>query len=89
MADGGIILDDPTLDIPLEPVAARGLTYPLGAIPEPGKAIEAAPGVLWLRMPLPMALNHVNVYAITDGDGWAVIDTGLRTADTLPVCYQP
>ncbi len=82
MADGGIILDDPTLEIPVEP-AARGLTYPLGTIPEPGQAIEAAPGVLWLRMPLPMALNHVNVYAIEDGEGWAVIDTGLRTPDTI------
>jgi glyoxylase-like metal-dependent hydrolase (beta-lactamase superfamily II) len=83
LADGGIILDDPTLDIPVEPVSARGLTYPLAAIPEPGEAIEAAPGVLWLRMPLPMALNHVNVYAIEDGEGWAVVDTGLRTPDTI------
>ena len=79
MADGGVILDDP-----VEPMAtARGLSYPLGAIPEPGEAIEAAPGVLWLRMPLPMALNHVNVYAIADGDGWVVVDTGLRTPDTV------
>jgi len=79
LADGGVILDDP-----VEPMAtARGLSYPLGAIPEPGEAIEAAPGVLWLRMPLPMALNHVNVYAIADGDGWAVVDTGLRTPDTV------
>lgn len=79
MADGGVILDDP-----VEPMAtARGLSYPLGAIPEPGEAIEAAPGVLWLRMPLPMALNHVNVYAIADGDGWVVVDTGLRTSDTV------
>ncbi|MBX9707321.1 MAG: MBL fold metallo-hydrolase [Caulobacteraceae bacterium] len=62
---------------------ARGLSYPLGAIPAPGEAIEAAPGVLWLRMPLPMALNHVNVYAIADGDGWVVVDTGLRTPDTV------
>lgn len=79
MADGGVILDDP-----VEPMAtARGLSYPLGAIPAPGEAIEAAPGVLWLRMPLPMALNHVNVYAIADGDGWVVVDTGLRTPDTV------
>lgn len=79
MADGGVILDDP-----VEPMAtARGLSYPLGAIPAPGEAVEAAPGVLWLRMPLPMALNHVNVYAIADGDGWVVVDTGLRTPDTV------
>ncbi len=61
----------------------RGLTYPLGAPPAPGEAIQAAPGVLWLRLPLPMQLNHINIYAIEDGDGWAVIDTGIRTPDSV------
>ena len=28
-------------------------------------------------MPLPFRLNHVNVYLIDDGDGWAVLDTGI------------
>ena len=58
---------------------ARGLTYPLGDPPAPGEAVEAARGVLWLRLPLPMALNHVNLYAVRDGEGWAVVDTGLDT----------
>jgi len=61
----------------------RGLAYPLGDAPAPGEAREAAPGVLWMRLPLPMALNHVNVYAIADGEGWAIVDTGLRTPDTV------
>jgi len=58
---------------------ARGLTYPSGAPPEPGQAVEVAPGVLWLRLPLPMSLNHINVYALADGDGWTLVDTGLKT----------
>lgn len=62
---------------------SRGLTYPLGAPPLPGEAIQAAPGVLWMRLPLPMALNHINVYAIEDRDGWAVVDTGIRTLDSI------
>ena len=45
--------------------------------PAPGEAVEVAPGVLWLRLPLPMVLNHINVYALEDGDGWTVVDTGL------------
>lgn len=57
----------------------RGLTYPFEAVPEPGQAVAVAPGVLWLRLPLPLALNHINVYAIEDGDGWAIVDTGLST----------
>ena len=35
------------------------------------------PGILWARLPLPMALDHVNVYALDEGDSWTVIDTGL------------
>jgi glyoxylase-like metal-dependent hydrolase (beta-lactamase superfamily II) len=49
------------------------------APPERGEAHEVAPGVLWLRLPLPMALNHVNVFALEDEDGWTLVDTGLDT----------
>lgn len=47
--------------------------------PEPGKAIELADGVLWLRFPLPMVLDHVNVFALDEGDSWTIIDTGMDT----------
>lgn len=56
------------------------IRHPVPDTPTPGTAIPVADGVLWLRMPLPMALNHVNIYALDDGDGWAVIDTGMDTA---------
>ena len=55
------------------------LSYPFPAPPEPGAAVEVAPGILWLRFPLPMALDHVNVYALDDGDGWTVIATGIQS----------
>lgn len=55
-----------------------GVRYVLGeATPAPGEALEIADGVLWLRMPLPMKLDHVNVYALDDGDGWTLVDTGF------------
>lgn len=53
------------------------IRFPFPAAPEPGQAQEIAPGILWLRLPLPMALDHVNCYALDDGDGWAVVDTGI------------
>lgn len=53
------------------------LVYPFSAPPDIGRAIEVAPGIFWARVPLPFRLNHVNVYLIEDGDGWAVVDTGL------------
>ena len=60
----------------------RGLTYPQAALPGTGEAIEVAQGVYWLRFSLPMALDHINVYAIADGDRWVVVDAGLHTPET-------
>ena len=53
------------------------LRFPFPEPPAPGEAIEVAEGILWLRLPLPMKLDHVNVFALDDGDGWSLIDTGL------------
>ena len=55
------------------------IAYPFDTPPAPGKAVTVAPGVLWMRLPLPMALDHVNVYALEDGDGWTLVDTGFDT----------
>ena len=55
---------------------------PIEQPPPEGSAIEIAPGVLWMRLPLPMALDHVNTYALDDGDGWTLIDTGLQSKRT-------
>ncbi|MEP5633695.1 MAG: MBL fold metallo-hydrolase [Tateyamaria sp.] len=62
--------------------APVGLRYPWETPPEQGRAIEVAPGVLWMRLPLPMKLDHVNIYALDDGDGWTVIDTGFASNKT-------
>jgi glyoxylase-like metal-dependent hydrolase (beta-lactamase superfamily II) len=67
-----------------EPVtAATGLTYPFASAPDPGHAVSVAAGVMWLRMPLPFTgLNHINVWALEDGAGWTLTDTGMQTPDT-------
>lgn len=49
---------------------------------EPGKLIEIAEGVLWLTMPLPFELDHINLYLIRGDGGWVVVDTGIGTATT-------
>ncbi|WP_371060712.1 MBL fold metallo-hydrolase [Rhodosalinus sp. 5P4] len=56
-----------------------GIRTPWDTPPAPGEAVEVAEGVLWLRLPLPMALDHVNVYALDDGDGWTLVDTGMSS----------
>ncbi len=55
------------------------INYPFDTPPAEGEATEIAHGILWMRLPLPMALDHVNVYALDDGDGWTVIDTGFAS----------
>lgn len=58
-----------------------GLKYPFPEKPEPGETIEVAPGIHWVRLPLPFQLNHINVWAIEDGDGLSIIDTGINSVD--------
>ena len=61
------------------------LSFPHEQPPEPGMLIELAPGILWTRIPLPFRLNHVNIYLIEDGDGWAVLDTGIGNSATKDI----
>lgn len=60
----------------------RGLSYPIAA-PAPGSWTEVAPGVRWIRLPMPFRLDHINVWAVDDGEGWSLIDTGLNTDETV------
>ncbi len=57
--------------------AAPGLTFPWSEPPAPGTATPVADGILWARLPLPMRLDHVNVYLLDEGDHWTAVDTGL------------
>ena len=53
------------------------LHYPHPHPPAVGEWIEVAPGVFWLRMPLPFQLDHINLWLLRDGDGWTIVDTGF------------
>lgn len=64
------------------PQERRGLLYPHGGRhPEPGAVLEVAPGILWLRMPLPFSLDHINLWVLDNGDHWAIVDTGVASAE--------
>jgi len=66
------------LDRPARPT----LVYPLGEPPLAGEAREVAPGVHWVRMPLPFALKWINLWMLKDGDGWTIVDTGLAMEES-------
>ncbi len=86
--------EDPTDDIvsgPVSPDASLtqdesytatsrlGLTYPLGDFaPGEGQAHRIAPGISWARIPMPGSLGHINSWLLDEGDGVAVVDTGMR-----------
>ena len=59
------------------PELYRGLNYPLGrmAKPTPGTPHKIADGVYWLQFPMPMALDHINIWLLEDNEGWTVVDT--------------
>src|SRR3954465_4684158 len=67
---------------------ARTLEYPFAAPPAPGTWQAIAPGVFWLRMPLPFALDHINLWVLRDGPGWTLIDTGLNSQITRDLWEQ-
>lgn len=56
-----------------------GIHVPWATPPDPGSVTEIAPGALWVRLPLPMALDHVNCFAFDEGDSWALVDPGMDT----------
>ena len=66
------------MNAPLPPI----LSYPYADAPAPGTSREVAPGIHWLRMPLPFALDHINLWLLADGVGWTQIDCGYGNAAT-------
>jgi hypothetical protein len=68
------------------------LQYPFNdRLPEAGHTMEVAPGVFWLRMPLPFALDHINLWLLRDEidgkQGWTVVDCGI-TSDTIKQTWE-
>jgi len=58
------------------------LDHPWTTPPLPGEALAVAPGVAWVRMPLPFQLDHINLWLLDDGAGLSVVDTGVGLDDT-------
>jgi glyoxylase-like metal-dependent hydrolase (beta-lactamase superfamily II) len=70
----------------------ENISYPLGdTLPETGALQEVASGIYWLRMPLPFALDHINLWLLRDNfegnDGWTIVDCGIST-DVTKAAWQ-
>ena len=64
------------------PAAQTSLGFPWAGPPRPGQSLEVAHGVHWLRMPLPFALDHINLWLLADESAWTQVDCGYGDEPT-------
>jgi glyoxylase-like metal-dependent hydrolase (beta-lactamase superfamily II) len=69
------------------------LTYPFGdTLPALGTTLELVPGVRWVRMLLPFALDHINLWLLRDEldgrQGWTIVDCGIANPATREAWEQ-
>ena len=57
-------------------------------LPSDGELCAVDQDIYWLRMPLPFDLDHINLYLIKDGEGYAALDTGIGTSLTEAIWEQ-
>ncbi|MGB1287514.1 MAG: MBL fold metallo-hydrolase, partial [Aggregatilineales bacterium] len=50
-------------------------------MPDKNPIQHIADDIIQLRLKLPFALNHVNVYLLRGAEGWTLVDTGIHTPD--------
>ncbi|NCV90552.1 MAG: MBL fold metallo-hydrolase [Betaproteobacteria bacterium] len=60
------------------------LHYPWDTtLPEIGRRLDLTADLAWLRMPLPFALDHINLWLLRDciegQEGWTLVDCGAST----------
>ena len=70
-----------------KPLVYRGLNYPWGRdqVPQSAEPEQVADGVWWARFPMPMSLDHINIWLLEDDAGWTVVDTCLDLPDSRAV----
>lgn len=60
--------------------------------PAGGEALQVAPDIFWIRMPLPFKLDHINLWLLRDDDetgpGWTIVDTGYSSEATHTLWSQ-
>lgn len=72
----------------LAPAKRETLEHPFPAPPLPGTTTLVAPGVRWLRMPLPFALDHINLWLLEDDGGWTIVDSGFGRGEETKTLWD-
>lgn len=64
------------------------IAYEFDSKPAVGLTAQVSDGIHWLRMPLPFALGHINLWLLRDRGGWTIVDTGVGTEDCQAIWRQ-
>jgi glyoxylase-like metal-dependent hydrolase (beta-lactamase superfamily II) len=69
-------------------MAPMTIHYEFEQRPKHGATLPIDDDILWLRMPLPFSLKHINLWLLRDADRWVIVDTGVGTDETLQLWEQ-
>jgi len=61
------------------------IQYEFRSRPAEGGTMAISDDVVWLRMPLPFSLGHINLWLLRDSPGWVIVDTGVDTKKSRSV----
>jgi glyoxylase-like metal-dependent hydrolase (beta-lactamase superfamily II) len=64
------------------------IQYEFESRPDQGETMAITDGLVWLRMPLPFSLKHINLWLLRDKAGWVIVDTGVDTRTSRGVWQQ-
>ena len=64
------------------------IRYEFDTRPDEGETMALVEGIVWLRMPLPFSLKHINLWLLRDDAGWVIVDTGVDTRTSRGVWQQ-
>lgn len=64
------------------PAPVPDLSFPFAEAPATARWVEITPDVHWVRMPLPFALDHINLWLLRGPKGWTLVDCGYHSKET-------
>jgi glyoxylase-like metal-dependent hydrolase (beta-lactamase superfamily II) len=64
---------------------ADDLKFTVQRPPAYGELTDILPGLFWVRLPVPLTLNHVNCWLLDDGPGWTLVDCGMNTDEIFEI----
>lgn len=70
------------------PMSAVPIDYEFDQAPAAGSSVEIFPGLRWVRQPLPIALDHINLWLLYDADTFSIVDTGINTGSSRRVWQE-